>query len=115
MGKGEERTGAVNYQVLITALALRMLKCISDRRVRQKIRERIDSLIVEPQLQGKALMEELAGYRSLRAAGQRYRIIYRVQENRARVLVVAVGIRKEGSKVDIYGLARKLIRQHLVS
>ena len=54
------------------------------------------------------------GYRSLRAVGQRYRVIYRVEEDQVLVLVVAVGIRKEGDKRDIYTLARKLLRLHLV-
>ncbi|MBZ5537093.1 MAG: hypothetical protein LAO31_14155 [Acidobacteriia bacterium] len=65
---------------------------------------------VDPEKQGKPLVEELAGYRSLRAVGQRYRIIYRVD----RSLVIAVGIRKAGSQRDIYSLAKKLIRLRLV-
>jgi len=104
----------VNYQVIIQPSALSMLKHISDRRVQEKIRERIDGLAVDPDKQGKPLTDELAGYRSLRAVGQRYRIIYRVERGRVLVLVVAVGIRKEGSRRDIYTLARRLIRLHLL-
>jgi len=59
------------------------------------------------------LTGELAGHRSLRAAGQRYRILYRVERNQVLVLVVAVGIRREGSRSDIYELARKLLRLRL--
>jgi mRNA interferase RelE/StbE len=91
-----------------------MLEAIEDRRIREKIRDRIDGLAKDPEKQGKALIEELAGYRSLRAAGQRYRIIYKVEDEKIVVLVVAVGIRKEGSKRDIYSLAKKLLRLHLV-
>ena len=68
----------------------------------------------EPAKQGKALIGELGGYRSLRAVGQRYRIIYRVDADNALVLIVALGIRKAGSKKDVYALARKLLRLRLV-
>jgi mRNA interferase RelE/StbE len=53
---------------------------------------------------------ELAGYRSLRAVGQRYRIIYKVEEAEITVYVVAAGLRKEGSKSDVYNLAKKLLK-----
>ena len=90
------------------------MKEISDRRVREKIRERIDGLAEEPELQGKPLMAELNGCRSLRAVGQRYRIIYRIDKRKVHVFVVALGIRKAGSKHDIYTLAKKLIRLGLL-
>lgn len=104
----------MNHQVIILPSALRMLKNVSDRRASVKIQERIDGLAVDPEKQGKPLTDELAGYRSLRAVGQRYRIVYRVERGKVLVLIVAVGIRKEGSKKDIYTLARKLIRLHLL-
>jgi mRNA interferase RelE/StbE len=91
-----------------------MLSGITDRRVQGKICERIEGLARDPEKQGKPLVGELNGYRSIRAVGQRYRIIYRVEKDRVLVLVVALGIRKEGSKKDIYSLARKLFRQKLV-
>lgn len=91
-----------------------MLEAIQDRRVREKIRDRIDGLAEEPEKQGKPLTGELTGYRSLRAVGQRYRIIYRIEEGKVLVLVMALGIRKEGSGKDIYVLARKLLRLRLL-
>ena len=91
-----------------------MLKAISDRRIRRKIRDRINDLVKDPEKQGKPLTRDLSGYRSLRAVGQRYRIIYRVEEEKVLVFVVALGIRKEGSKRDIYTLARRLIRLRLL-
>jgi mRNA interferase RelE/StbE len=94
--------------------AVKMLKDIADRRVREKIRDVIDRLVEEPGKQGKPLIDDLAGYRSIRAVGQRYRIIYKVENDRVLVVVVALGIRKEGSKKDIYALAKKLIRLRLV-
>src|SRR5437762_139324 len=87
-----------------------MLKSIKDRRIQYKILEAVDRLTHEPEKQGKALTDELVGYRSLRAVGQRYRIIYKVEKDRVIVVIVAVGIRKEGSKRDIYALAQRLVR-----
>ncbi|TKS62361.1 MAG: plasmid stabilization system [Nitrospira sp.] len=91
-----------------------MLEAIQDRRVRDKIRDRIDGLAEEPEKQGKPLTGELTGYRSLRVVGQRYRIVYRIEEGKVLVLVMALGIRKEGSGKDIYMLAQKLLRLRLL-
>ena len=91
-----------------------MLEAIQDRRIREKIRDRIDGLTEDPEKQGKPLTGELTGFRSLRAVGQRYRIIYRIEEGKVLVLVMAMGIRKEGSGKDIYMLARKLLRLRLL-
>jgi mRNA interferase RelE/StbE len=104
----------LTYQIELTLQARRMLENISDRRVRQKIQERIDGLAQEPEKQGKPLAEELAGYRSLRAVGQRYRIIYSIKQQRVVVIVMAVGLRRQGSRSDIYQLAKKLVRLGLV-
>ena len=105
----------MTYRIVIAPLALRMLGEITDRRIQEGIRDRIDGLTADPEKQGKSLTGDLAGYRSLRAVGQRYRIIYRVERGQIRVLVVALGRRKAGHKRDIYALARKLLRQHLLA
>ncbi|MBI3020974.1 MAG: type II toxin-antitoxin system RelE/ParE family toxin [Candidatus Omnitrophica bacterium] len=111
----------MTYRIVITPAGLKLLETVPDRRIREQIRDRIDGLAHEPEQQGKPLKGDLAGFRSLRAVGQRYRILYRVE--RARVLVVvvavglrivAVGLRKEGDRHDIYRLAQKLIRLHLI-
>lgn len=102
------------HEIKISPTALNMLKGISDRRVRDKIIEKIDHLAVSPEKQGKPLVGELTGYRSVRAVGQRYRIIYRIEDEQVVVLVVAIGIRKEGSRRDVYELAQKLIRVGLL-
>lgn len=104
----------MKYQVLIAPVAQRMLGSIDDRRIRQLIAERIDILTSEPEKRGKPLSGELQGYRSLRAVGQRYRIIFRVERSRVLVYVIAVGLRREGSRNDVYELARKLVRLGLV-
>jgi mRNA interferase RelE/StbE len=91
-----------------------MLEAITDRRVREKLASAIDSLESDPELRGKPLDDDLAGYRSIRAVGQRYRIIYRVERSEVIVMVVAAGIRKEGSREDVYRVAAKLIRLGLL-
>jgi len=91
-----------------------MLEEISDRRIRERIAERIDALKENPGQIGKPLVGDLATYRSLRAAGQRYRIIYRIEKQRVIVFVVALGIRKQGDKRDIYALAKKLLKLRLI-
>ena len=100
----------MSYRVLLTSTAREMLAKVSDRRVRGQIIKRIQGLSEEPEKQGKPLGSELAGSRSVRVAGQRYRIIYRVDRGEVTVLVVAVGIRSDGSRVDIYRLALRLVR-----
>lgn len=60
------------------------------------------------------MLGPLQGYRSLRVAGQRYRLIYKVECTIITVYVVAVGIRKEGDRGDIYALAQRLIRLGLL-
>lgn len=102
------------YQIALTPTALKMLQEIHDRRTRDAIASRINQLAEEPEKRGQALIGPLMGYRSLRAAGQRFRIIYRVQQERVIVYVVAVGIRREGDKSDIYALAQRLVRLGLL-
>ncbi len=104
----------MTYRIVIEPVALKMLAGIADRRIQEKIRDRIDGLASEPEKQGKPLTGELFGYRSLRAVGQRYRIIYRVERARVLVLIIAMGLRREGDRGDIYALARKLLRLRLV-
>lgn len=105
---------APKYRVLWSAEARKMLGSIADKRIQGKIIERGEELAVEPEKQGKALVDDLSGFRSVRAVGQRYRILYKVESEEVIVFVVAVGVRKEGSKSDIYHLAKKLLRLGLV-
>ena len=102
------------YRVDILPAAQEMVRGIGDRRVQEKIIERMTALTNDPELQGKPLGDNLAGYRSVRAVRQRYRVIYRVERSIVTVVVVAAGIRKEGSREDIYRVAVKLIRLGLL-
>ncbi|MEW6545102.1 MAG: type II toxin-antitoxin system RelE/ParE family toxin [Nitrospirota bacterium] len=100
----------MSYRIEVTPSALAMLRAVPDRRIQEKLRESIDRLVEEPDKQGKALTGDLIRYRSLRAVGQRYRVVYQIHAETNTVEVLAMGIRKEGSKKDIYTLAKKLLR-----
>lgn len=102
------------YRIVIQPTALKLLKEISDRRIRQKISDRIDKLKESPEMQGKPLLGELDGFYSVRAVAQRYRIIYTIEQAQVIVMIVALGIRKDGSKQDVYALAKKLLRLGLL-
>jgi mRNA interferase RelE/StbE len=97
-----------HWEVRLTLKAEMQVAAIKDRRVQERLRSSLRRLEYEPGLQGKPLADELVGYRSVRAVGQRYRIIYKVEDQRVLVLIVALGMRKEGDKKDIYELAKKL-------
>ena len=100
----------MTYKIIIAPTALKMLKEIPDRRIQTKISQMIDGLANDPEMKGKPLWDELSGFRSVRAVGQRYRIVYKVERGIVTVFVVAVGIRKEGDRSDVYRLAQKLVR-----
>lgn len=100
---------AIEYEIQLTPLALEMLAAVKDRREQEKLRDRIDKLKVEPEKQGKALVDNLSGFRSIRAVGQRYRIVYQVEQDRVLVVVVGLGRRKDGDKKDIYTILEKLL------
>jgi mRNA interferase RelE/StbE len=97
------------YSIELTPLALEMLANVKDQREQTKLGDRIEQLKAEPEKQGKALIDNLAGCRSIRAVGQRYRIVYKVDAEKVVVLVVGVGRRKEGSKNDIYAILGKVL------
>lgn len=104
----------MRWHVVVTPLARKMIKAIADKRIQKKIGQRIEELAQDPEIQGKPLLGELAGCYSVRTAGQRYRILYRIERRKIIINVVAVGMRKEKDKRDIYALAKKLMRLHLL-
>jgi len=114
VGKRERRAQSLTYAIRITPTALEMLKGVTDRRIRELIQKRIDQLNLDPDKQGKELHGDLRKYRCVRAAGQRYRIIYRIEAAAVIVLVVTILPRKEADKRDIYALAQKMIRLGLI-
>ncbi len=97
------------YQVSLTKQASKLFKKIKDRREQKLLLAKLENLKNNPAQQGKALVKELSGYRTIRAVGQRYRIIYQIKEEKVLVLVIAIGRRKEGDKKDIYTVTKKLL------
>ena len=104
----------MRWHIKLTLPALKQFAAIKDTRVRESIGRHINALEIDPEKQGKPLSDELAGYRSIRAVGQRYRILYKLEEEKVIVAVVALGIRKTGDKKDVYELAKKLARLGLL-
>jgi len=104
----------MRWRIKLTLPALKQLEAIKDTRVRESIGRRINALEHDPERQGKPLADELTGYYSIRAVGQRYRILYKLEAEQVIVVVVALGMRKEGDKKDVYALAKKLVRLGLL-
>jgi mRNA interferase RelE/StbE len=98
----------LKYRVLITDTCLRLIEKILDKKIQLSILDRIQKLSEKPEEQGKKLVKDLAGFRSVHAAG-RYRIIYKTDKRTVIIYVLAAGIRKEGDKKDIYKIAKKLL------
>ena len=86
-----------------------MVEKVTDRRVRKSILDRADTLAADPARKGKALIGELAGYRSLRAVGQRYRIVYQIDESSKVVHIVAAALRRQGNRRDVYELLARVL------
>ena len=101
----------MQYKIEITPLAIELLSKIKDKREQEGLKKRIAKLISEPEHQGKALSGKLKGYRSVRALGQRYRIVYRIDRSKVIVIIVGAGIRKEGAKKDIYAILNKFFTE----
>ena len=98
----------MKYKILITDTCLNLIGKIPDKKIRRTILNRIEELSDEPDKQGKMLVKDLSGFRSIHAAG-RYRIIYRVGKQTVIIYILAAGIRKQGDKKDIYNIAKKLL------
>jgi len=99
----------LEYRIIFSVQAQKLFTEIKDRREQSVILTRIEKLKYEPEKQGKALTEELSGYRSIRAVGQRYRIVCKVEQERVVVAIVGIGRRKEGDKRDIHAVTQDLI------
>lgn len=101
----------MTFEVALTQEADADLEAIRDTRTRAAIIRKAFELENEPMAKGKPLRADLKDYRSIRAAGQRYRIIYQVGILEGVVTVVVIGIRKEGDKRDAYRVASKRLKR----
>lgn len=107
--EGAQAEAVPGFQVSLTDEADHDLAQISDAATREAIVRRALELGREPLKLGKPLTGKLQNFRSLRAAGQRYRIVYQVAVQAGRVVVV-IGIRKAGDKRDVYAVAAKRLK-----
>ena len=105
----------MKWRVEIARSALKQLEDITDKRLREKLFQRIEQLENDPESQGKPLRNALSGLLSVRAIAQRYRIIYKAENELVIVIVVAVGIRREGDRSDIYRIAARLMHSGLMA
>ena len=103
----------MKYRTLITDTCLTLIRSIRDKKIQRTILDRIQKLSDEPDKQGKKLVKDLSGFRSVHAAG-RYRIIYKIDKQTVIIYVLAAGVRKEGDKKDIYEIAKKLLNAGLL-
>ena len=97
------------FSIRWTQTAVELLDRIPDRKTKSLLVRRVNQLARSPEQQGKPLVGELAGFRSIRAVGQRFRIVYRVDRDEVVISVVAVGRRKAGDRTDVYALAQRLL------
>lgn len=104
----------MRWQISIGSVAQKQLGAIKDRRAQQALEYAIDGLEIDPDKKGKPLTGKLAGYCSLRAHSQRYRITYKLNTPSKEVVVLALGLRKEGDRADIYNLVERLLNRGLL-
>ncbi len=81
----------MDWTVYFTDEAKQRLLSVEDRRIRKLIKARAARLSVSPDIQGKPLGGALAGLRSVRAVGQRYRIVYELFPEAGEVLGCHLG------------------------
>lgn len=89
------------YRVRLTVVAAEMYHTLHPD-TRKQIKATLAELIQTPH-RGKALQNELAGFRSLKI--KRYRIVYQVDDPGRTVVIYAVGHRR-----DIYEVISELVR-----
>jgi mRNA interferase RelE/StbE len=100
----------VKYVVELSEAAGQDLAALNSR-TREACVKRIVQLEQDAEIQGKPLVDELFGYRAIKLLNRQYRIIFEVRQQPTTVLVVVVGIRREGDKSDVYQIAKhRLLR-----
>jgi len=98
------------YSVEITDVASKEIKKICKahgKKVCQQMHTALKSLEDRPDLKGKPLRGGLREFRSIRCG--RFRVIYKLVEGKAVVLVVGIGLREDGSKNDVYVQVKKFL------
>ncbi len=101
----------MKYRVRLTARAKADLKAIRDQRTQQSVIRELLDLQTQPDQPTRKMTGKLKDYYRVRAAGQTYRILYAVLDQKVLVLVVLIGARKEGSQEDVYVEAERRLKQ----
>ena len=105
----------MQYRVRLTDEATKMLRSIGrkyGKKTYEILRDLIRDLESEPQKKGFALRGKLAGFWSLHYS--RFRVIYRIDDGRIRVVVVRAGYYESGSRRDIYAVLERLSDSGLI-
>jgi mRNA interferase RelE/StbE len=102
----------MRYKVKLSRTAADYLRQVQEP-ARTQIKNKLKDLEESPDQRGFPLLGPLKGFRDIRAAGQRYRIIYKVENETLVVIAVHIGIRKEGDQNDVYTLAKKILNARL--
>ena len=97
------------YSLTLAPTAYACLRRIRDGKLLGEIAKAIDGLAEEPAEQGRPLDPPLEGVHSARAARERYRILYEIDDASANVSVLFVGKRRPGSESDVYATAARLL------
>ncbi len=100
----------MNRRVLITKEAEENLAAVRNTFTREQLIKRIDSLIRNPEA-GKPLRGILAGYRSLRGARKRYRIIYKYLQAEEMIVVIAIGLHSGEDFRDVYRSLKRMVER----
>jgi len=103
----------MTYIIRLSDRAEANLQAIANPEVQNQIIARIDFL-ARNALAGKPLGKSLKGYRSLRAARSRYRIIYQVKRAEIVIIIVLIGLRKGRDFDDVYRTLERLKREGML-
>ncbi len=103
------------YLVRIGREAKEMLRKIGKKfgkKTYEALRDLIFELEFSPEQKGEALTGELHGLHSLHYS--RFRVIYRIHNNEALVVVLAAGWHESGSRKDIYRILERLVESGVI-
>lgn len=104
-----------SHRVLITDAAKDMLLRIGKKygkRVYETLRDMIRGLEFEPEKKGQALAGRLHGFYSLHYS--RYRVVYRIDGEKAVVLVIGAGWHESGPRADIYQVIEQMLQSGVI-
>jgi mRNA interferase RelE/StbE len=98
------------YRIDLTPTAIASLESIGDKKSRSEIARVIDRLEAALRTVGKPLVEPLSPLWSARAARERFRVLYEIDEAARGVTVHLIARRSAGRPADVYALAARLLR-----